>query len=87
MTGGNVPFVVEVADTSLRYDLKRKQRLYAGFGIREMWVINARTKITHVHRSPTANGYADIKTFQPEDFIAPQFSEALGLKLSELEIY
>jgi Uma2 family endonuclease len=33
--------VVEIADSSLAYDRGRKAALYAGFGITELWVIDA----------------------------------------------
>ena len=41
LSADNVLLVVEIADSSLRYDIGRKAALYAGFGIRELWVIDA----------------------------------------------
>src|SRR5262245_56640937 len=49
---------VEIA-RSLLYDLNRKSRLYAAFGVREVWVINAQTLVTHIHRRPGLDGYQD----------------------------
>ena len=45
---------VEVADSSLDHDLKRKTQLYAVHGMREVWVIEAESLTTHVRRSPDA---------------------------------
>jgi Uma2 family endonuclease len=49
--------VVEVADSSLGYDLGRKAALYAGFGIAELWVIDAVKLETRIHREPDSIGY------------------------------
>jgi len=35
--GPNVLLVVEIADFSKRYDIGRKAKLYASFGVRELW--------------------------------------------------
>ena len=49
----NVLLVVEIADTSLRYDRGRKAGLYALFGVRELWVIDAVKLTTRVFRRRT----------------------------------
>jgi Uma2 family endonuclease/DNA-binding transcriptional regulator YdaS (Cro superfamily) len=87
LSGGNVPFVVEVADTSKYYDLGRKAKLYAKFGIRELWVIEARTQKTHIHLLPSDDGYNQITMHENDSEIAPQFCKELGLKLNDLELY
>src|SRR5580700_10675979 len=48
----NVLLVVEIADSSLRYDIGRKAALCASFGIRELWVIDAVRLTTRVFREP-----------------------------------
>ena len=65
LTGANVLLVVEIADSSLRYDIGRKAALYASFGIRELWVIDAVRLTTHVFREPAADGYRDAHDFGP----------------------
>lgn len=56
LRGYEAEMVIEIADTSLGYDLGRKAMLYASFGIKELWVIDARTRLTTVHREPARNG-------------------------------
>ena len=51
--GDTVLLVVEVADSSLAYDLNTKAGLYAAHGVREYWVINTKNLETRVHRDPT----------------------------------
>lgn len=66
MRGYDVLLAIEVADTSLRYDLGRKISTYAAYGIPEVWVINANTLVTRVHRALGVAGYRDIAEFGPE---------------------
>lgn len=87
LSADNALFVVEVADTSKYYDLGRKAKLYAKFGIRELWVIEARTQKTHIHLGPTAEGYESVVVHANTNRIAPQFCPDLGLTLGELELY
>lgn len=77
---------VEIADSSLGFDLGRKQLLYASFAIRELWVINARTLVTHVFSDPGREGYRATAKLGPKKRIEPPFSAELGLKLGELPL-
>ncbi len=57
LDGAAVLLAVEVADTSLAYDLGRKLETYAAYGIREVWVINANSLATRISREPSRQGY------------------------------
>ena len=65
LSGRNVLLVVEIADSSLRYDIGRKAALYASFGIRELWVIDAVRLTTRVFREPAADGYRNAQRLRP----------------------
>jgi len=87
LTGANVLLVVEIADSSLRYDTGRKAALYASFGIRELWVIDAVRLTTRMFRDPAADGYRSARDFSPADGLTPQIApEAFALRLDELEL-
>ena len=49
--------LVEVADTSLGYDLGPKLEAYAHAGVREVWVIDAIRRRVLVHRQPEQGQY------------------------------
>ncbi|MDC7786158.1 Uma2 family endonuclease [Rhodoplanes sp. TEM] len=83
---GTAKLVVEIADSSLGYDLGRKAALYAGFGIAELWVIDAVRLVTHVHREPSPDGYATVAALGPDRRVAPLVADALAVVLSELEL-
>lgn len=53
---------VEIADSSLAYDLGRKARLYAEFGIVELWVIDVAALSVTRHRGPADGRFGDVVT-------------------------
>jgi Uma2 family endonuclease len=78
--------VVEIADTSLGYDLGRKAALYATFGIAELWVINAVKLETRIHCDPTPTGYRSILDLPSGHPLVPALGSALSVTLGELEL-
>ena len=61
LTATNVLLVVEIADSSLRYDIGRKAALYAQFGVRELWVIDAVRLTARVFGEPAVDGYRETR--------------------------
>jgi len=48
----NVLLIIEVSDTTLRYDRGRKLRLYARSGIQEFWVVDVNARVVECYRDP-----------------------------------
>jgi Uma2 family endonuclease len=84
--GATALLVVEVADSSLAYDLDTKASLYAAHGVREYWVIDAKTLNTRVHRQPTEAGYGDIIEVAAHQRLAPEAAPELAITLAELPL-
>lgn len=82
--GDSVLLVVEVADSSLAYDLGRKAPIYAANGVREYWVINARTLVTTVHRDPGASGFAETFEVAGDAVATPALVPELAIQLDTL---
>jgi Uma2 family endonuclease len=78
--------VVEIADSSLGYDLGRKASLYASFGIVELWVIDAVRLVTHVHRDPTESGYRSVTVMSKQEQITPRAGAVLAVTIGDLEL-
>ncbi|RTH24166.1 hypothetical protein CSW38_09350 [Thermus scotoductus] len=57
--GEDALLVIEVADTSLDYDLTVKLPLYAKAGIPEVWVVDLVREKVHVFRKPQGEGYGE----------------------------
>jgi len=86
LTAATARLVVEIADTSLAYDQGRKAGLYAGFGIAELWVINAVTLSIRIHRAPTPTGYRSVVDWPANERLIPELAPALAVVLSDLEL-
>jgi Uma2 family endonuclease len=63
--------VVEISDTTLRFDRTTKRRLYAAAGIAEYWIINLVNRQLEVFRNPAGGDYADTPTLSPADQVTP----------------
>lgn len=53
---GSALLVIEIAKSSLRFDLGEKAWRYATARYPEYWVIDVEAKTIHVHRAPNADG-------------------------------
>lgn len=74
---------IEIADSSLAYDLGRKARLYAEFGIGELWVVDVDACVTTVHRQPKANRFAEIASHAEDAMLTPTAFHGFSLRLSD----
>jgi Uma2 family endonuclease len=52
--------VVEISDSTLRYDLDIKVPLYARYGVPAVWVIDLKHHRLHSYRSPVQGSYQDV---------------------------
>jgi Uma2 family endonuclease len=87
LSGPSVLLVVEIADSSLRYDMGRKAALYARFGVRELWVIDAAKLVARVFRAPGDEGFGEVKDFSASERLLPLAApDAFALRLDELEL-
>ena len=86
ITAGSALLIVEVADTSLGYDLGVKAPIYARLGLPELWVVNAQTLVTVVHRQPGPAGYADIRDAGPSELLEPMHAPQLAVRLDTLDL-
>lgn len=79
----DVSLVVEISNTTLRYDLTTKALLYARSGIPEYWVMDVNDRCLHRHRQPTATGYEDIVILREMESVSP-LNRAESTLISEL---
>ena len=56
----DVLLIVEVSDSTQRYDRRVKVPLYARHGVPEVWVIDLENRLVHLHRRPSGDAYADM---------------------------
>jgi Uma2 family endonuclease len=82
--GYDVLLAIEIADTSLHYDLGRKIGTYAAYGIPEVWVINAHSLVTRVHKALGAEGYRTVEDVAPDQELAAMRVPAIRVGLAAL---
>lgn len=58
-SAADVFLIVEISDSTLRYDLDVKVPLYARHGVPEVWVIDLKHGRVHFYRSPFEGSYRD----------------------------
>ena len=84
--GPTVLLVVEVAQSSLSFDLGPIASQYAAYGVREYWVIDAQTLAATVNRQPGKSGYMDVRTLAATDELIPHLAPVLAVRLADLDI-
>lgn len=62
--------LIEVADSSLRYDREVKLPLYAEAGIREYWIADLQGRVVNAYRQPEGNRYVEEMTCRGGDQVA-----------------
>jgi Uma2 family endonuclease len=82
--GPDALLVIEISDSSLATDLRAKAAFYASFGVREYWVIAARTLVTWVHRGPSAAGYGEVREVAPDQKLVPLLVPDLAFRLDDV---
>ena len=68
---GDVDLVVEVSDTTVRYDLTTKAKLYARAGIIEYWVADLNNRTLIIHRQPEQGRYTSVTAYSAEESVSP----------------
>lgn len=76
--------VVEVSDTSLRFDRNQKIPLYAEAEISEVWIVNLPNNLVEVHQDPSAGIYQTTKIFRPGDTVVSSVLPNLTLSVNEV---
>jgi Uma2 family endonuclease len=82
--GAEVLLIIEIADTSLNFDITAKARVYAALGVREYWVVDAKTLVTRIHREPSAQGFAILSEVLPSETLIPALVPSIAAKLVDL---
>lgn len=82
--GPDLLLVVEVASTSLRHDLSRKAKLYASFGVRHYWVLDAERRRAFVHVLLADGTYGAPVEHGPEAVLVTPFEPAVRVPLASL---
>jgi Uma2 family endonuclease len=83
-TPADVLLLVEVSDTTSRYDLEIKAPLYARHGIQELWVVDLDNHVLLVHRQPGTRGWGEVLQLEAPGTLAPRAFPHAVVDLAEL---
>ena len=81
---GDILLLIEVADTTLRFDRDVKLGRYARVGIPEVWLLDLKARMLHRSRAPGAKGYRESEHLGDLSALPVPGLEATRLDLSEL---
>jgi Uma2 family endonuclease len=82
--------LVEVADTTLRYDTITKAELYAAAGVTDYWVLDIKGRLLHVFREPVpqpaglgSNAFKKRVTLSATDSISPLAAPNASIRVAD----
>lgn len=67
-----VILLVEVSDSTLKYDRDFKIPLYAEAGIPEVWIVNLPNNIIEIHQKPSNGLYQLVKIFKSDEIASSE---------------
>jgi Uma2 family endonuclease len=82
---GEASLVIEVASSSLAYDRGLKARLYARHLVKELWVIDANSRVTWVQTGPGGDEWSSMTERGPGDALATSALPGFSLRLCEID--
>ena len=85
-TPADTKLLIEVADSTLRYDLQIKLPLYARHGVPEVWIIDLEGGQLLRHRQPQGETYAVIDVLTRPGVLVPDAAPELAIDLSGLPL-
>ncbi len=80
----DIILVIEVAESTIKFDRDTKAPLYAATGINEYWIVNLIDNRLEIYRQPEGNIYTSVQIVMPPRSInLPGFFE-IALNISDL---
>ena len=76
--------VIEVADSTLRYDRGRKLKAYARAGIAELWIVNLKENTIEVYREPSDESYGSRRVARGSERVAPAMFSDVKVTVSKI---
>lgn len=83
-TTAEVYLIIEVADSSFKYDCDIKGKIYAQSGIRDYWLLDVNKRQLHVFREPTQQGYQSEEIFAEDGIISPLQFPNITIAISQM---
>ncbi|MEJ7862214.1 MAG: Uma2 family endonuclease [Pyrinomonadaceae bacterium] len=79
-----VILIIEVSDSTLKYDRDTKLPLYAEAEIPEVWIVNLTNEIVEIHTNPSVGLYQLVKIFKRGETIKSETLPNLFLNVNNI---
>ncbi len=80
----DILLLIEVSDSTLRFDRKVKLPVYAREGVAEVWIADLKGKAVEIHRQPTTEGYAFTGRKRRGETVTPEAFPDLVITVEEI---
>jgi Uma2 family endonuclease len=80
----DIVLLVEVSDTTLRFDRGKKRSAYARAGIVEYWILNILKRQIEVHRDPRGSRYRSVTILHEQDTVSPLGAPHATVRVADL---
>ena len=75
--------LVEIADSSVRYDRKVKYSIYARAAVPEYWIVNVDDMTVEVYTQPSLTGFASKQTLRDGDVLRPTLLPGVEIPIAD----
>jgi len=82
--GDELLLLVEISDTTSRFDRTVKAALYARASVPEYWVLDVSARALYVHCHPGGGNYRQVTRLAEDETVAPDSRPDALVKISEL---
>ena len=80
----DVLLLIEIADTTLKYDRTVKLPRYAAAGISEMWIVDLKGRRIEVYREPEGDSYRSMTVHERDSVLSPAAFPDVRLRCDEI---
>jgi len=83
-TAEDVLLLIEVSDSTVKYDRDVKVRLYAEAEIAEVWLINLPRQLVEVYSQPENGKYKVVGKFNKTQTLSPKYLSSVNIKITDI---
>ncbi|MGB6296130.1 MAG: Uma2 family endonuclease [Rivularia sp. (in: cyanobacteria)] len=80
----DVFLIIEVADTTIKYDREVKIPLYAEKGVIEVWLVDINLECVEVYREPVNSKYQKVEKFSKGESLIIQAFDDIKISVNEI---
>ncbi|AFY54948.1 hypothetical protein Riv7116_2435 [Rivularia sp. PCC 7116] len=80
----DVFLVIEVADTTIKYDREVKTPLYAEESVVEVWLVDINSECVEVYREPATDGYQKVDKLVRGESLVIQAFDDVNINVNEI---